>query len=560
MKIATRLMLAGLFAACAVAVIGLVLLSASQQVKRELGKNEAAGEILTAVTAVRYLTLEYVAGHGERAQAQLLLRHASLSKLLAGTAGFSSKEEQGILDELQRTNQRTNALFTELIANRKAGETSQDKQAVREELEARLTGQIMNKAQDMITAALDLSNRSRQGVLNAQQHVSMAVMIFGGTVLLVITLVWLLMLHSVIRPLATLRAGAAIIGSGNLQYRLAITTRDEIGDLSRAFDDMSEKLQGTTVSRDELGKSNEALLAEAAERRRVEEYLHRLMQETQETVDILFTSTGEILSATTQVAAGSEETACAVSQTATTVEEVKQTAQIATEKARHVSDEVQRTAQISQDGKKSVDESIVAMRRIQQQMESVADSIARLSEQSATISEIIATVNDLADQSNMLAINASIEAARAGEQGKGFIVVAQEVKTLSEQSKRATAQVRGIINEVQKATTHVVLTIEQSSRAVEAGVKLSGEAGESIRDLTQSLAEAAAVAIHIAAAAQQQLAGMDQAAIAMQNIKQASKQNVASTRLTEDSAQTLHVLGQKLKHLLAQYQQSISVR
>lgn len=560
MKIATRLTLAGLFATCAVAVIGVVLWSATQQVKGELGRNEAASEILNAVTSLRYLTLEYVAGHEERAQAQLQLRYASLSKLLAGTAGFSGKEEQGILDELQSTHQRTQALFAELVANRKAGEATQDRQEVFEELEARLTGQIMNKVQDMIAVALDLSNRSRQGVLEAQQRLNVAVMIFGGVVLLLMALVWALIRHSIIRPLATLRAGAAIIGSGDLGYRFSIATRDEIGEVSRAFDDMSAKLQGTTVSRDELGKSNEALQEEIAERRRVEERLHQLMQETQETVDILFSSTGEILSATTEVAVGSEETACAVSQTATTVEQVKQTVQVATEKARHVSDEVQRTAQISQDGKKSVEEAIEAMRRIQEQMESVADSITHLNEQSATISEIIATVNDLADQSTMLAINASIEAARAGEQGKGFIVVAQEVKTLSEQSKRATAQVRGIINEVQKATTHVVLTIEQSGKAVENGMRLSSEAGESIRGLTQSLAEAAEAATHIAASAQQQLVGMDQAAVAMQNIKLASEQNVASTRLTEDCAQTLHALGQKLKHLLGQYQLSLAER
>lgn len=558
MKIATRLTLAAVFAACALAAIGLVLLTASIQVKRELGKNEAAGDILNAVTAIRYLTLEYVAGHSERTQMQLQLRYASLTKHLSGAAEFDRNDEQSILDGLQRTNQRAKALFDELIAHRDASKANSATPAVREELEARLTGQIMNQAQDMIANALDLSNSSRQGVLKAQQRVNIAVMTLGGAVLLLIAFCWLFMMHSVIRPLATLRAGADIIGSGNLAHRLAISTRDEIGDLANAFDDMTEKLQSTTVSRDELGKINESLQSEIIERRRVEAHLHHLVQEIKDTVDILFASTGEILSATTQVATGSEETACAVNQTATTVEEVKQTAQVATEKARHVSNEVHKTSQISQNGKKSVDESIEAMHQIQEQMESVGGSIERLSEQSAAISEIISTVNDLADQSNLLAVNAAIEAARAGEQGKGFTVVAAEVKSLSEQSKRATAQVRGIIEEIRKAITNVVFSIEQSCRAVEIGVKLTSEAGESIRNLTQSLAESASVATHIAASSQQQLVGMDQAAIAMQNIRLASEQNAASTRQTEDAAEALHALGQKLKHLLEQYQLSIA--
>src|SRR4030067_173625 len=117
------------------------------------------------------------------------------------------------------------------------------------------------------------------------------------------------------------------------------------------------------------------------------------------------------------------------------------------------------------------------MHRIQEQMESIAQSIVRLSEQGQAIGEIIATVNDLAEQSNMLAVNAAIEAAKAGEQGKGFAVVAQEVKSLAEQSKQATAQVRTILGDIQKATSGAVMATEQGSKAGETGGRLSGGGG-----------------------------------------------------------------------------------
>ena len=132
-------------------------------------------------------------------------------------------------------------------------------------------------------------------------------------------------------------------------------------------------------------------------------------------------------------------------------------------------------------------ESIEVMNRIREQMESIAESIVRLSEQGQTIGEIIATVNDLAEQSNLLAVNAAIEAARAGEQGKGFAVVAQEVKSLAEQSKQATAQVRAILGDIQKATNSAVMATEQGSKAVEAGVAQSTQAGEAIRLLAESI-------------------------------------------------------------------------
>ncbi|MHB1230547.1 MAG: CHASE3 domain-containing protein [Halothiobacillus sp.] len=267
-------------------------------------------------------------------------------------------------------------------------------------------------------------------------------------------------------------------------------------------------------------------------------------------ITLLTSSSAEILATTSQVASGAAETASAVSETTATVEEVKQTAQVASDKARYVSDSAQKTALISQTGRKSVEEAIVGMRHIQEQMGSIAESIVHLSEQSQAIGEIIATVNDLAEQSNVLAVNAAIEAAKAGEHGKGFGVVAQEVKSLAEQSKQATAQVRVILGDIQKATGTAVLATEQGSKVVEAGMKQTTETGESIRLLAQNINEAAQAATQIAASSQQQMVGMDQVAMAMENIKQASVQNVAGTRQAEKAAQGLHELGQMLASMI----------
>jgi methyl-accepting chemotaxis protein len=272
-----------------------------------------------------------------------------------------------------------------------------------------------------------------------------------------------------------------------------------------------------------------------------------------ESVNILTSSASQILAATTEVAAGAAETATAVSQTTSTVEEVKQTAQLSSDKARLVSDTAQKTIQVSHLGKKSVEETLAAMNRISEQMDLIAEGIVRLSEQGQAIGEIMATVNDLAEQSNLLAVNAAIEAAKAGEQGKGFAVVAQEVKSLAHQSKQATAQVRTILGDFQKATNNAVMATEQGSKAVEAGVKQSTEAGESIRMLTDSISESAQAATQIAASNQQQRVGMDQVAQAMESIKLASLQNVASTKQGEAAALNLHELAQKMKQMVAQY-------
>ena len=193
-------------------------------------------------------------------------------------------------------------------------------------------------------------------------------------------------------------------------------------------------------------------------------------------------------------------------------------------------------------------------------MESIAESIVRLSEQGQTIGEIMLSVNDLAEQSNLLAVNASIEAAKAGEQGKGFAVVAQEVRNLAEQSKQATIQVRSILNDIQKATNAAVMVTEQGSKAVDAGVRQSVQAGESVQKLGENIAEAAQAATLIAASSQQQMVGMDQVAQAMESIKMASTQNVASTRQTEAAAKNIQDLGRKLSDLIALYKVNINER
>lgn len=275
-----------------------------------------------------------------------------------------------------------------------------------------------------------------------------------------------------------------------------------------------------------------------------------IVRDLMETISQLSSSASEIVAISTQVASGATETATAVSETTTTVEEVKQTAQVASQKAKLVSESAQKVTQVAQGGRNAVKETVDGMSRIREQMGIIAQSVVRLSEQGQAIGEIIAAVNDLAEQSNLLAVNAAIEAARAGEQGKGFGVVAQEVKSLAEQSKQATAQVRTILGDIQKATGGAVMATEQGAKAVEAGVLQAAQAGEAIRQLADSIAEAAQAATQIAASSQQQLAGMDQVALAMGNINQASTQNVAGARQSEQAAKSLTELSTRLRLMI----------
>ncbi|KRB79545.1 hypothetical protein ASE07_25440 [Noviherbaspirillum sp. Root189] len=320
-------------------------------------------------------------------------------------------------------------------------------------------------------------------------------------------------------PLRQATAIAQQIATGDLTVKVSPSNSlDEVGQLLRALDSMVTAWK-------------------------------QLMRETNTGIVTLSAAASEILAGTMQASAGATETAAAVSETTATVEEVKQTALLASQKARMVSDAAQQAARTADAGRTAIEDGIEGMQTVQQQMESIAETIVRLSERSEAIGEIIVAVGGLAEQSNLLAVNAAIEAAKAGDYGKGFAVVAHEVKDLADQSRQATKQVRVLLGDIQKAISAAVMTTEQGARAVANGVEKTTEAGNAITILSESITDAAQAAAQIAASSQQQLVGMDQVALAMENIKQVSVENAAGSKQSEMSAQNLNELGQKLKQM-----------
>ena len=292
---------------------------------------------------------------------------------------------------------------------------------------------------------------------------------------------------------------------------------------------------------------------QVADRARIEEDLRAQAQEVIQGVGVVSEAVSRILTSMTQVVSSATQTAASVTEAATTVEEVKQTSSLSNQRAMDVAKIAERAVQVSQTGEMSVQEAVEGMSLVRDQMQSIAESVLKLGEQSRAIGEIITAVSDLAEQSNLLAINAAIEAAKAGEHGKGFAVVAQEVKNLAEQSKEATAQVRTMLEQIQRAANVAVMVTEQGTKSAESGVKQSIEAGESIRALANSIAEAAQAVGQISASSQQQLVGMDQVATAMQDIKEGSQENVASMREIESSVQNLSEVGASLESLVSGY-------
>lgn len=367
--------------------------------------------------------------------------------------------------------------------------------------------------------------------------------------------------NSITKPLSRALNDVKRLTMGDLSIDSVDYTQDETGRLLEAMGVLatsSKKMSDilTSVSKGDL-------TARASQRSEQDtlglalinmiKNLKHIIGEIQSETSTLTASSQEILESVSQVAAGSVETAAAVTETTTSMEELKQTAHVSDEKAKDVLLSAEETLQAVNASEKSLQMTIEDMNQINDKMHTISTGIVKLSENSQVIREIIDTVNDLAEQSNLLAVNAAIEAAKAGEHGKSFAVVAQEIRTLAEQSKNATVQVRSILNDIQNSTSQAVLATEQGSKAVEKGVNQSVQTSEFMKQLIHSMTRVIQAANQIVMSSQQQLIGIDQVSVAMNNINEASNQHAEHIKQIETAVISLNSVGDILKELVNSY-------
>lgn len=219
--------------------------------------------------------------------------------------------------------------------------------------------------------------------------------------------------------------------------------------------------------------------------------------------DGMFSSAAQ-LSATAQESAGTaQEQSSAVSQVTGTIEEIHQMGKVTSSGAQEV---MSITTQAVNQGKAGLEK---------------IDTAVKILDEVAQVSDVVDMVNDLAEQSNLLAVNAGIEAAKAGDYGRGFSVVAAEVRTLAEQSKHATDQIRKAIGKTQDGR-RVVLEVK-----------------ELIENLSGVLRESADKSREISGAVVQQSAGIRQISEAMQNVAKGGADTAAGATQVEEAVENL---------------------
>ncbi len=337
-------------------------------------------------------------------------------------------------------------------------------------------------------------------------------------------------------------------------HSLVMNQEDSFRQSRLAGKEVGERIAAEREQRERLEQANLQIEERAAVERAQGRRLRHLFSQINETASRLSSAAAEILAVAQQQVSTAGEQSAAISQTMTTMDEVRGIAEQTVARAQDVAQSARHSVEVSHAGEGSVQQTMESMVQIRGRVEAIAANISALTQQTEQIGQIISAVNDLASQSNMLALNASVEAARAGEQGKGFAVVADEVRSLAEQSRHATIQVRTILSDILQATQLTGTATEEGAAEVERGALSASRMGRAIRELNQVITASSQAAAQMVAGGQQQTTGIEQIALAMQGINQATLQSLESIRQAERAATDLNNLARQLADSVVEFE------
>ncbi len=310
------------------------------------------------------------------------------------------------------------------------------------------------------------------------------------------------------KPLGVCLSAVDEVAKGNLNVKVDLNKKDEIGLLANGLNHMIESLKvliaKVSEGTNDLEKAEKSLVVSA-------ENLVNVSKDTHAKVENLAQANLENKERMVQLAGANEEITATV---------------------QNVAENVTNTVQM--------------FNEVTNQIEKTTNIIQALNKHFVKIEEVLGFISQIADQTNLLALNATIEAARAGEAGKGFAVVADEVKELAKQTAEATDRIVSTIHELRNLVDNSVSEVHQISELV-----------YPVKEMTENVAtameETTAAANEISQQAHQVLESTEYSLELSEDIKAATEEVLKATEASNEAAQKLHKVSQELRTMIRRF-------
>ena len=419
------------------------------------------------------------------------------------------------------------------------------------------------------TQILDLQDVAKDLNEDAQTagFIGTLVLVLGGLIAVVLGIAiayWVVNFFS--KNLIHIAEVAQLAAGGNYKVRARIESKDELGKVATSFnsmldyittalakaegerDDLQKRLVDFLVLVSEVGKGDLTKRGEVTADmfgnladgfNLMIDRFGQLMKQVREAAERVNRSAGTLRDSAGQMAGTakhqadeSTKTLSAVDQLALAMRQVSATAGASSESAKEVLAATER-------GREAVQATVEDMQGIRTTVQRMSKQVKALGDRSVEISQIVSTIRDIANQTNLLALNAAIEAAGAGEAGARFAVVADQVRKLAESSTQATRDIADLVTVIQTETQDAVVSMEEETRAVEAGSASALRTGEVFNQISGIAQRSAELAQTIASAAVNQTVSTDQVS---RSIKDFAGGAVTTQKATDSTRATVEDL------------------
>ena len=296
------------------------------------------------------------------------------------------------------------------------------------------------------------------------------------------------------RPIGQLVKASQEIAGGNLTVTIPINSKDEIGTLANAFNDMASNVN--------------------------------------EVMSNINTASEQVAAGSKQVSASSMSLSAGASEQAGSVEELTASLEEIASQTRENAENSRRANEISETASTNANEG-------NQQMKNMLQAMDEINKSSNDISKIIKVIDEIAFQTNILALNAAVEAARAGQHGRGFAVVAEEVRNLAARSANAA-----------KETTDM---IEGSIKKVQEGTKIANQTSEALNNIVNDIGKVAVLVNQIAVASNEQALAVDQVNQGLIVISDVVQNSSSTTEETAAASEQLSSQAEMLRNQVARF-------